>query len=475
MATALFPESLNVVEGEPTLLESYSSDAIYRASPAAVARPSSIDEVQRLLTFCNEQGIGVTPCGGQTSLTGGSVSDGGLVLSLEKLACDWRIREDPERRGRWLVDAGPAVNLAELQDALAEKGFFYPPDPTSRADVMLAATIATNASGEDSYKYGATRRWVRGLTYVRADGRLVRVDRDPDQDGDPRKNTCGYPIRDSEIDLLIGSEGTLGVIVEATLEVLPRAPDYFALLFFMPSEEQALDQVLILDGSADFDLRCLEYMDEGALRILRSKGVVAPEKARAALYIKQEFDGDEAEKTEQWCGHLEDLYAALGCPELMEHVHFAGNPTGQRELRAWRHHIPATINETAARYKNKGGGKVGTDWYAPLAKIKEMFAFARRDQAEMDWVVFGHIGNGHPHFNFICKNETEYRLGRALLAKHCAHAVALGGGVSGEHGLGKLKSHLLAIQFSPSEIEAMRAIKREMDPGNILGKGNIFP
>ena len=475
MVSTNYPKSLKVVEGERAILEGYSSDAIFRAVPDAVARPGSIDEVRQILAFCNKERIGVTPCGGQTSLTGGSVSEGGLVLSTENLARDWRIREDENRPGRWLVDAGPAVILADLQDALAARGFFYPPDPTSRSDVMLGATIATNASGEDSYKYGATRRWVRGLTCVGADGRVRRLDRDPDQDGDPRKNTCGYPIRGSEIDLLIGSEGTLGIIVETTLEVLPAVPDFFALLFFLPDEEQAIDQALIFDANPDFDLRCIEYMDQGALQILREKGVAAPETAHGALYIKQEFEDDSAEMVERWCRYLEDLYNGLDCPDFMEHVHFAGDSGEQRELRAWRHHIPATINETAARYKSAGGGKVGTDWFAPLPKLKEMFAYARRDQGDMTWVVFGHIGNGHPHFNFITKNEREYRRARALLTRHCTRAVALGGGVSGEHGLGKLKSHLLGIQYSDAEIEEMLQIKRRMDPNGILGKGNIFP
>ncbi len=474
MASLEFPREWRAIERDPDIVAGYRADTLMTGDPRALARPSTVAELQEILAYCNRRGIAVTPCGGQTSMTGASVSIDGLALSVEKLSKDWRVYEDPAKPGRWLVDAGPAILLSELQDALAAKGYFYPPDPTSRGDAMLGSTIVTNASGEDTYKYGATRRWVRGLTYVRADGSLGRAERPVDQDGDGRKNTCGYPIRDSEIDLLIGSEGTLGLVVEATLEVLPRVPEFFAILFFLPSEDAALDEALALDGDPEFDLRCLEYMDPGAVAILEEKGVAIPEGAGAALYVKQEFTDDEDEKMSQWCDRLEALFARLDCPHFMERVHFAGDGESQQRLRDWRHYIPATLNERAARRRPAGGGKVSTDWRVPMARLKEMFRRVRRDQGEMDWAAFGHIGNGHPHFNFIAKDAEEYRLAREYLLAHCRLAVEMGGGVSGEHGLGKVKAHLLRLQCDDAEIQAMLAIKRAWDPNGILGPGNIF-
>ena len=475
MASAAILASMPATSVDPSILASYGQDAISVAQPGAVARPHSVEELQKILAFCNEHHIPLTPCGSQTSMTGASLNEGGLILSTELLSKDWSVYEDPEMPGRWLADAGPAIILADFQDALEAKGFFYPPDPTSRGDAMLGATISTNASGEDTYKYGATRRWVRGLSYVTADGALHHVKRDPASRGDGRKNTSGYPIRDNPVDLLIGSEGTLGIVVGATVEVLPVVPQYFAILYFLPGEEAALEHVAELQQSSQLSLRCLEYMDEGALRILAAKGVDLPEGAGAAVYVKQEFDADEDEQMEAWSERLERLFDQLACPHFMDHVHFAGDRASQKQLRAWRHYIPATINERAAGFREGGGGKISTDWYVPVPRLKEMFARVRADQHDMAWVVFGHIGNGHPHFNFITRNRDEYQRGRQLLFEHCRLAVALGGGVSGEHGLGKLKRHLLPLQYSEKEITAMRQIKAAWDPKGILAPGNIFP
>ena len=470
-----YPKHLNVVTADRDILEGYSSDAIFQAMPNALARPKSVKELQALLAFCHQQNIAATPCGSQTSVTGASVGEG-LVVSMEHLSKAWKLYEDPQKAGRWLVEARPAILLGDLQDVLEERGYFYPPDPTSRKSVQLGSTIATNASGEDSYKYGSTRRWVRGLSYIAADGSHHRAERHLDEVGSGAKNTCGYALQGSEIDLIIGSEGTLGFITEVTLEVLPFVPKFFAILFFLPSEESALAETLFLHNSSDFDLRCLEYMDEGAVRILHQKGIPVPKQAKTALYVKHEFDSedDEEAKMEHWVNYLETLYQKLDCEALMEAVHLARDSGDQARLREWRHHIPATNNELAAQFQKHGGGKVGTDWYVPLDQLKGMFTEVRQDVEEMLCVVFGHIGNGHPHFNFLAKNAHEYKRARQLLLKHCALAVSCGGGVSGEHGLGKLKSHLLAVQFSEDEINEMMKIKKKMDPKGILAPGNIF-
>jgi len=471
-----FPSKLNI-NTDTTVLDGYARDSLYECFPKGLARPKTAEEVSAILAFCHENYIAVTPCGNQTSMTGASVSDEGIILSTEKLSQDWRIYEDPEEPGVWLVDAGPAVVLGDLQDGLHQKGFFYPPDPTSRREVLLGATLATNASGEDTYKYGATRAWVKGLTFVKANGERVSIQRPTGCWGDGKKNTCGYPVRNDLVDALIGSEGTLGVITRATLRVLPRVPKYFAILLFLPCEKDALEEVSYLHQSNQFELRCLEYMDQAAVSILMEKaeGLRVPQGAGAALYIKQEFENNEDEMMELWLHHLEDLFSRLNCLPFLESVQFAGDTHSQELLRQWRHAIPASINERATHYKLNGGGKVGTDWYVPVEKLVEMFQTVRKDMDNMEWVVFGHIGNGHPHFNFVAKDAAEYTRARALLEAHCQLAVEMGGGVSGEHGLGKLKTHLLKYQYPTTEIEEMLALKKALDPHGILAPGNIFP
>lgn len=476
MSNWTFPEHLNVTTGAPEVLGSYASDALYTEQPLALARPKTAEEVAELLRYCQQHQIPVTPCGSQTSMTGASVSSESLILATEKLGDQFRVFEDPERPGHWLAEAQPAILLSEFQDQLAHQGYFYPPDPTSRREAMLGSTVATNASGEDTYKYGSTRAWVRELDVVTGSGELLTLKRKPDERGDGRKNTCGYPLRGNPIDLFIGSEGTLGVVTRVVVEVLPKVPQFFSILFFVPSENLALDQVLTLHNHDQLSPRCLEYMDAGAVEILKQKasGLDVPDDAGAALYVKQEFEDDEETWMDRWAEHLESTFQAWDVPHFMEAVHFAGDSDSQAQMRVWRHAIPATMNERAAGFRKFGGGKVGTDWYVPLEHLKDMFARARKDQADMEWVVFGHIGNGHPHFNFLAKNSHEYDRARKLLAEHCQWAVEYGGGVSGEHGLGKLKSHLLTLQYDDDDIAEMVAAKRHYDPASILAPGNIF-
>ncbi|MCB9399586.1 MAG: FAD-binding oxidoreductase [Acidobacteria bacterium] len=472
-----FPPEFGVLAADPDVLESYSRDAISHITPQAVARPKSVTELSDLVRFCAEHRIAITPSAGQTSMTAGCLSDTGVVLSTRALDKDYKVGPDPKRPGHYLAEAGPAIYLAEFQKSLEAQGYFYPPDPTSRTDALLGATIATNASGEDSFKYGSTRRWVRGLDVILADGTLQHFERDPDKVGSGAKNTCGFPFRDEPIDWFIGSEGTLGIITRIWIEVLKGVPDHFALLLFFPSEEVALKAVQTFVGQA-YDMRCLEYLDAAALDILRAKaeGFECLPDAKACLYIKQEYQIDQNDAlTETWLERITDFFEGQGLSEWADATQFFDDPESKRLLRRWRHTVPATINERAYTFKAQGGGKVGTDWYVPVDQLVSFFQTVRKDQSNMEWVVFGHIGNGHPHFNFIAKNADEYRHARELLLKHCQLAVTHGGGVSGEHGLGKLKTHLLAVQYSDSEIAAMKALKNQLDPHGILSPGNIFP
>ncbi len=458
------------------VLQAYSADPLHVAMPDAVVRPKNVEEVSRILAYCNEKRIPVTACGNQTSLTAAAITDQGILMSSERLDASWRIEEDTQMPGRWLAFVGVAANLAAFQDDLAAQGFFYPPDPTSRAEVMVGATVATNASGEDSFKYGSTRRWVRGLQYVRADGEVRNVMRDAKQVANGSKNSCGLPIRDSEVDLLIGSEGTLGILTQVIVEVLPKVPDYVSMLVFLNSEQSVLSAVQQIVAEAGPELRCCEYMDNAALDILREHAddFSCPDETNAVLYLKAEFEGDSSLVVESWYTRFESLFSKMGTPHLADAIQVFEDPPGQRRLREWRHLVPATINERAARFRDFGGGKVSSDWYVPVDQIAEMMAEVRRDQGSSKWIVFGHIGNGHPHFNFIAEDLRQYQHDRMLLFKHCEAAVRRGGGVSAEHGIGKKKAKLLETQYSASEVQEMLAVKKSFDPNRILAPGNIF-
>lgn len=363
--------------------------------------------------------------------------------------------------GRAIV--GPGVSLNALQAAARSTGQFYAPDPTERT-ASIGGTIATNASGSRSFRYGSTRRHVLGLRVALMDGRVLDVRRGDKIDFDvpalplpqTTKNTAGYPLAPGMdwIDLLVGSEGTLGIIIEAELQLLPAPRDVLGGVIFFPSDEAALDAV---DAWRSVDrLRMIEYFDANSLAFLRQRFEETPKHAGAALLIEQE-EGD----IEFWAGHApEDSW-------------FADNDQDRERFRRFRHALPELVNDTMRR---RGFLKLGSDYAVPVARNREMLAFyhAALVQQQLDYVIFGHVGDAHVHVNMLPKSRDEFEAGQKLMIEFARQAVSLGGTVSAEHGLGKRKAHLLALQYAPGQIDAMRAVKLRLDPQWRLNRDNLF-
>jgi FAD/FMN-containing dehydrogenase len=362
------------------------------------------------------------------------------------------------------------VTLLEIRDAAAPSRQFFAPDPTE-ITASIGGAIATNASGSRSFRYGSTRRHVLALRVALMDGRVEDYGRGDKIDFDvppiaapnTRKNTAGYRLEPGMdwIDLFCGSEGTLGVILEAEIALLPIPLELFAGVVFFPSDEQALDAVDAWRPCAD--LRMIEYVDRNALDLLRGRYPEIPTEARAALLIEA-----EGEEVEVWDGRL----SAAGA--MQEASWFASGAKERERFRAFRHSLPELVIETVVR---RGFLKMGTDYAVPVDRNREIMAYYRaRLEAELPgrYVIYGHIGDAHVHVNMLPGNEAEAKTAAALLDEFAHHAVALGGTVSAEHGLGKRKAKLLALQYSAEEIEAMKAVKRRLDPDWLLGCGTIF-
>lgn len=404
------------------------------------------------------QAVPVTIAGAGTGITGGRVAQGGSVLSLEKLN-----RLDV-RSGS--ANAGPGVLLRDLHAAAGRTGQFYAPETAA----SLGGTIATNASGSRSFRYGDTRRHVLRLRVVLAGGRVLDVRRGDRIDfevanlplPDTTKHTAGYRLQTGMdwIDLFIGSEGTLGVVTEAEVRLLPAPQELFSGVVFFPDEERAIAAVEPWRPVAG--LRMLEYFDTASLKLL---GVA---NAGAAILFEQEISGNAELDPGDWEPRLTAAGALLGASW------FAGGAADREKFRQFRHALPEKVNEIVRR---NGFMKMGSDYAVPLARNREMLSFYRRRCEETfprQFVIFGHIGDAHVHVNLLPESGKQCAAARDLLLEFARQAVAYGGTVSAEHGLGKRKAHLLEIQFTADQIEVMKAVKRRLDPQWLLGRGTLF-
>ena len=404
----------------------------------------------------------LTIAGAGSGLTGARVPQGGWVLSLEK----FRRLEIEAGFAR----VGPAITLMELRDAAAKTKQFYAPDPTE-ISASIGGTIATNASGSRSFRFGATRRHLRAIKVALLDGtvrwfrRGEKIDFDVPTIPSPAvtKNTAGYRLAPGMdwVDLFCGSEGTLGVTLEAEVALLATPSELFSGVIFFSSDDDALDAVRGWRGVAE--LRMLEYADRQTLQMLRVRYPEIPRNAEAVLLI--EAEGDDVDAWEQ---RLTATHA------LTEASWFALNARDRERFRAFRHSMPDLVVETM---RKRGFMNMGTDYAVPLDRDRDMLRFYReRLEAELpgSYVIYGHLGDAHLHLNMLPSTADEAGRATHLLKEFAAHAVSLGGTVSAEHGLGKRKASLLRLQFDEASIDQMRAVKRRFDPHWLLGRGTLF-
>ena len=455
---------------DPAILEAYRHDASpLQGDPEALLRPASALEAADQLREACSRNIAVTPCGLRSSTTGAGLAPHGWVQSCEKLV-GWEV--DVERR-RAVVGAG--VVLREFKDDVEEQGLFYPPDPTSERECSLAGTVACDASGARTYRYGATHRWVTGVEVALPDGSLQWFRR-----RSVDKDAAGYSGMRDLVGLLCGSEGTLGFITKVEVRLIDRPPAYTSGLAFFGDVFSALAFVGLAreqDRRGDgVKPRCLELLDAGCLEIMRAQGsgVTLPAGAGAAIYFEQEHavDADEAVLMAWWT-------ALEGSPgALAEDTVVATDPARQEELRLLRHAVPATLNEEGRSHAAQGGRKISTDWAVPFERLAPLVATfdGWLADAGIDRAFrYGHVGNGHPHYNLIVRDAADRARADAVVKRMCEVACAEGGTITAEHGVGKIKLPYVRYRFSPLELEAMKAVKRVFDPTGILAPGNLFP
>ncbi len=468
----------------------------------------------------------VTVQGARTGLAAGAVPHGGHVMNLSRM--NRVLGLDLADDGSFSVRVQPGVILSELRKYLSRREFpcrdwsdeslaalevlssapvqMFPTDPTETS-AALGGMAACNASGARSYGYGPMRPHVRALRMVLADGDVVALERGqvmaqglnldlpcesgrvislalPSYQMPATKNASGYyvaPDMDA-IDLFIGSDGTLGVITELTLDLMLAPAVTWGVNCFFESEAAALDFTV----AAREVLSCacaLEYFDAGALSILRRQR--ANTQAFAALpAVDERFDA--CVFVELACASEDDALAELArTGELMEHVGaseadtWVGRTDVDRECqRFFRHAVPESVNMLIDERRRTSPGitKLGSDMSVPDDRLHDVVALYRATLAEagLESATWGHIGNNHLHVNVLPRDEADFAAGKKLFLGWAAQVTAMGGAVSAEHGVGKIKRDFLAVMYGEGHVAEMAALKRALDPACQLGRGNLF-
>lgn len=472
---------------DPDIIKGYLEDSsnLTGGHAEGVYLPESEAEITAALAECNDKKIPLTVSAGQTGTTGGCIPFGGWLLSTQKL--NKIITLDKELK---FAVVQPGVTLEEIETAAQKEGLLYPPDPTEKK-ATIGGNAATNASGGRCFRFGSTRNWVRRLKIVLPGGLSLNLKRGlmqanqknefampnaefriPNYSMPKTKNAAGYfsaPKMDL-VDLFIGSEGTLGIVSEIELALAPALRETFDLVAFFPSEDQAVDFVQESKTKEDRAINFYEYFDENTLRMLKPSYPRIPAGAKAAVYVEQEIVEENKVYIDYWAGLLEKYGASLADCWL-------GADTKQRaELTKFRYSIPEHINEMFKQYHQI---KLATDIAVPEGKFKAMFAFYNSELAthspQLFYIKFGHIGDNHLHVNLVAKKPEYFSTAKELAMKFVRKAVVLGGTVSAEHGIGKIKHDYLKAMYGESGISDMLRIKRVFDPNGILGPNNIFP
>jgi len=489
--------------------------------------PKSEAEIISIINFLREEKIPAYISAARTGIVGSSVPKCGSILSIEKMDKMLGFGFD-DNREKYFCRFEPGITLKAINDKLLMKEIenvkeltpnaisrfmdekqssYYPMDPTEMS-ASISGTVATNASGAGTFKYGATRKWVKKIRVSLSIGEVLEIQRGKHFASDEGtfvvkltdgtdlvlkipsyefntnvKNTAGIyaePNMDL-IDLFIGSEGLLGVITEVEIWITEKHPLISNVLFFN-SEDDALDFVKIIRNDQMVNPEFIEYFSGESLDLLRGVQSKNPSLlnvpqipfiARSAIFFDLPYSEDNLvsyfemiEKMAKQCNTtLETSWSGYDTREFARFKHF-------------RHVLPETVNSIISERKRKYPElhKLGTDMCVPEENFGEMMKHYHSvlRKAALEYVIFGHIGDNHVHVNILPKNTEELELGLKIYEQFAKKAVKYNGSVSAEHGIGKIKVEFLKIMYSEKEIEQMRAVKKALDPFLLFNCGNIF-
>ncbi len=526
---------MKVVEDQTDITETYAlylddESHSFDGQTERIVFPTNETQIAAIMKDAYEKGLPVTIQGGRTGLTGAAVPLGGLTLNLERLNHLLYMRHY-ESEDLYTIAAEAGVLLEDLVKAVQSKNldeikgkgtpeegkalekfmterkdFTFPVDPTEMS-AWIGGITACNASGARTFKYGATREWVRRIRVVLMSGDILDISRGQytasngrfeviQSDGNvteikipsytmPKtKNAAGlYAKPDMDlIDLFIGSEGILGAITLVELGLVSLPDSIMPVKAFFPSEEDAVNFVYDIrapDSPVKMDF--LEYYGPNAIEMIKEKaasaGIKVPaltEKTKAIVFFEFEFTEENMEEK------IMGLEMVLNKHNSSSESSWAGMERSELEkMKMVRHFIPETVNGLIAQRKAQFHKvhKIGTDMAVPDEALRDYIKYYREvlEAQGMEYVIFGHIGNNHLHCNMIPRNNEEVDQGMENYMIFAKKAVELGGTVAAEHGIGKLKRDFLKVMYGEKGIEEMQAVKRVLDPQWLLNRGNMIP
>lgn len=491
-----------------------------------ISFPTSEDQVRDVLRELHASGTPVTVQGARTGLAAGAVPQGGHVLNLSRMDAVLGLRRGEDGTYHLRVQSG--VVLANLRKALANKSVptngwdeeslaaldelyadpeqFFPTDPTETS-ACIGGMVACNASGARSYGYGPVRPHVSALRVVLADGDVVALRRGearahgrslrlvteagrslsldlPTYEMPHTKNASGYYVADDmdALDLFVGSDGTLGVVTEVELALMPAPAVVWGVSCFFETETAALDFTVAVRPALAHAV-AIEYFDAGALSILRSQressaaiASLPAVEGRFACCVYVELDCDDEDEACAELYAIGDAMRAVGADEADTWV--ARTDVDRECQRFFRHAVPESVNMLIdeRRRTNPAITKLGSDMSVPDERLHDVIELYRTTLAEagLQSAAWGHIGNNHLHVNVLPRGDADFAAGKELFCSWAAEVTRMGGAVSAEHGVGKIKRGFLETMYGPEHVREMARLKRELDPAGQLGRGNLF-
>ncbi|MBF0390756.1 MAG: FAD-binding protein [Desulfamplus sp.] len=457
---SLYQSLYKITDGNATIapeeLCCYAYDATNQMfMPDVVVFPNSTDQVSEILALASNEGIFVIPRGSGSGMTGGSLAvNGGIVMAMGRMNQILEIDCD-----NLVARVEPGVITGEFHKAVESKGLFYPPDPASSSFCTLGGNLAECAGGPKAVKYGVTRDYVLGLQAVLASGTVIRTG------VRTAKGVAGYDLTR----LIVGSEGTLAVVTEATLKLLPlpESVKTMAVLFYTIDEAAEAVSAIIKESVVP---RCVEFLDRSSIECVKDKfnttlfNVDLLERIHAMLII--EVDGSN-QVTQEDAQKIRDFCMSRGAAQVI----IAADSNQAKELWAARKALSPAMFKIAPN-------KINEDIVVPISSIPEMVKRIEqiKKRTALSIVSFGHAGDGNIHCNIMYnrQNEDEQRRAQSAMDELFSHTLELGGTITGEHGVGITKIKYLPKEIRQNEMDIMKGIKKVFDPKNILNPGKIF-